>query len=142
MDDNHHVKRTLYWILIKRRVRDSNSWNTYAFGSLANCWFQPLTQLSKYRIYGNAINHYKYPLSNAAEVVGLEPTRRFERPTIFKTVLLSPRWSLYFLVFVVEVRLELTCNQLPFLQGISLRGYTTMSDKHSVNSDFQLLLSS
>ena len=31
-----------YW----RRGRDSNSWYGYPYGSLANCWFQPLTHLS------------------------------------------------------------------------------------------------
>ena len=29
-----------------RRGRDSNSWYGYPYGSLANCWFQPLTHLS------------------------------------------------------------------------------------------------
>ena len=29
-----------------RRVLDSNQWIPYDIGSLANCWFQPLTQLS------------------------------------------------------------------------------------------------
>ena len=32
--------------LILRRVLDSNQWIPYDIGSLANCWFQPLTQLS------------------------------------------------------------------------------------------------
>ena len=29
-----------------RRILDSNQWIPYDIGSLANCWFQPLTQLS------------------------------------------------------------------------------------------------
>ena len=29
-----------------RRVLDSNQWIPYDIGSLANCWFKPLTQLS------------------------------------------------------------------------------------------------
>ncbi len=31
---------------ILRRVLDSNQWIPYDIGSLANCWFKPLTQLS------------------------------------------------------------------------------------------------
>lgn len=36
---------------ILRRERDSNSWNSYPFGSLANYWFKPLTHLSGQQNY-------------------------------------------------------------------------------------------
>ena len=39
-DDNQSCRLSL------RRVLDSNQWIPYDIGSLANCWFQPLTQLS------------------------------------------------------------------------------------------------
>ena len=37
---------SLYYFFDLRRVLDSNQWIPYDIGSLANCWFQPLTQLS------------------------------------------------------------------------------------------------
>ena len=37
---------SLYYFFVLRRVLDSNQWIPYDIGSLANCWFQPLTQLS------------------------------------------------------------------------------------------------
>ena len=37
---------SLYYFFLLRRVLDSNQWIPYDIGSLANCWFQPLTQLS------------------------------------------------------------------------------------------------
>lgn len=33
-------------IYLKRKVQDSNLWTLLRIGSLANCWFKPLTQLS------------------------------------------------------------------------------------------------
>lgn len=37
--------------LCLRRVRDSNPWNPLRLGSLVNCCFQPLSQLSIYLFY-------------------------------------------------------------------------------------------
>ncbi len=36
-----------------RKLGDSNPRYGYPYGSLANCWFQPLTQTSKCSAYGN-----------------------------------------------------------------------------------------
>ena len=38
--------RHLFASFLLRRVLDSNQWIPYDIGSLANCWFKPLTQLS------------------------------------------------------------------------------------------------
>ena len=40
----------LNWL---RKLGDSNPRYGYPYGSLANCWFQPLTQTSKCSAYGN-----------------------------------------------------------------------------------------
>ena len=43
------IRKTPHWCAapnkhcIARWGRDSNSWYPYEYGSLANCWFQPLT---------------------------------------------------------------------------------------------------
>lgn len=39
---SHYANPANIW----RLVLESNQWNNYLFGSLANCWFKPLTQLS------------------------------------------------------------------------------------------------
>ena len=48
----------------RRRGRDSNSWYGYPYGSLANCWFQPLTHLSGSRLaklrHKDGLQRYKF----------------------------------------------------------------------------------
>ncbi len=42
-------KRLRVMHVYQRRERDSNPRYPYEYGSLANCWFQPLTHLSSFR---------------------------------------------------------------------------------------------
>ena len=61
---------------ILRRVLDSNQWIPYDIGSLANCWFQPLTQLSVAVI-----------LKSSAKILHFRNNAKFYR----KKLLLSPK---------------------------------------------------
>ena len=55
----------------ERKRRDSNSWYGYPYGSLANCWFQPLTHTSS--------KLYKLLLFCSAKVITIfEITKCFE----------------------------------------------------------------
>ena len=46
----------------KRRVLDSNQWIPYDIGSLANCWFKPLTQPSVHLIF-KSVQKYAFFLN-------------------------------------------------------------------------------
>ena len=50
-----------------RRGRDSNSWKGYPFGSLANCWFQPLTHLSRVALNFSFASAKLYGFSESAK---------------------------------------------------------------------------
>ena len=71
-----------------RKLGDSNPRYGYPYGSLANCWFQPLTQTSISSAYGNRtrVSAVRGPrprpldesaiLKNEAEAGGFEPPVR------------------------------------------------------------------
>ena len=42
---------------LMRKRRDSNSWYSYPYDSLANCWFQPLTHTSFLGFAGTKVLH-------------------------------------------------------------------------------------
>ena len=47
---------------ILRRILDSNQWIPYDIGSLANCWFKPLTQPSVHLIF-KSVQKYSFFLN-------------------------------------------------------------------------------